>query len=97
MTFDISGNKPSGKAAHRNEKNYGRAVCKSLVVACCLSGLDILSIWIFTLGTLMTIIFIEAFRRWHALLQMTKRVTDPSGDEVLALAGDSVVAPVAIR
>ena len=49
------------------------------------------------LGTLMTIIFIEAFRRWHALLQMTKRVTDPSGDEVLALAGDSVVAPVAIR
>ena len=49
MTFDISGNKPSGKAVHRNEKNYGRAVCKSLVVACCLSGLDILSIWIFTL------------------------------------------------
>jgi carbon starvation protein len=38
---------------------------------------------------LMTIIFIEAFRRWHALLQTTRTVTDPAGDEVLALAGDN--------
>jgi carbon starvation protein len=35
---------------------------------------------------LMTVVFIEAFRRWYALLQIEKTVTDGYGDQVLALA-----------
>ena len=41
---------------------------------------------------LMTIIFIAAFKRWYELLQINKTIIDPDGDEVLALASDSVVA-----
>jgi len=40
------------------------------------------------LMVLMTIVFIEAFRRWHALSKINSTVTDNYGDEVLALASD---------
>jgi len=56
-----------------------------------LAGMSVL------LMVLMTIIFVEAFRRWYSLLQIDKMVTDRYGDEVLTLAeesGDTLV-PVA--
>ena len=37
------------------------------------------------LMVLITIVFIEAFRRWHTLLQIESPVTDRYGDSVLAL------------
>ncbi len=38
------------------------------------------------LMVLMTIVFVEAFRRWYALLQIEETVADSYGDQVLALA-----------
>jgi len=38
---------------------------------------------------LMTIVFVEAFRRWYGLLQIHKTMTDSYGDQVLATAEDS--------
>ena len=37
---------------------------------------------------LMTVVFIEAFRRWRALLQIETTIADSFGDQVLALAGE---------
>ena len=39
-----------------------------------------------TLMILMTIVFVEAFRRWYTLLHIEKTITDGYGDQVLALA-----------
>jgi len=38
---------------------------------------------------LITIVFIAAFARWYTLLKIEETVTDPHGDEVLALATDA--------
>ena len=40
------------------------------------------------LMVLMTVVFIEAFRRWRALLQIETTIADSFGDQVLALAGE---------
>lgn len=40
------------------------------------------------LMALMTVVFIEAFRRWRALLQIETTIADSFGDQVLALAGE---------
>ena len=48
-----------------------------------LAGMSVL------LMVLMTIIFIEAFRRWYSLLHIDNTVTDRYGDEVLMLAEES--------
>jgi carbon starvation protein len=48
-----------------------------------LAGMSVL------LMLLMTIIFIEAFRRWYSLLKIDNTVTDRYGDEVLTLAEES--------
>jgi carbon starvation protein len=50
------------------------------------------------LMVLMTIVFIEAFRRWHTLLKIQEKVKDGYGDEVLALVEDgkpekSIITP----
>jgi carbon starvation protein len=44
------------------------------------------------LMVLMTIVFVEAFRRWYTLLQIEKTVTDGYGDQVLALAEERTEA-----
>lgn len=49
-------------------------------------GLYLLAGMSVILMVLMTIVFVEAFRRWYALLQIEKTVTDAYGDQVLALA-----------
>ena len=51
------------------------------------------------LMVLMTIIFIEAFRRWYDLLHIDSPVTDGYGDKVLALAEESseVLAQMALQ
>jgi len=49
-------------------------------------GLYLLAGMSVVLMVLMTIVFVEAFRRWYALLQIEKTVTDSYGDQVLALA-----------
>jgi len=46
------------------------------------------------LMVLMTIVFGEAFRRWYALLQIEKTVSDSYGDQVLALAMEREEAAV---
>ena len=48
-----------------------------------LSGMSILLMF------LITIVFIAAFARWYTLLKIEGTVTDPHGDEVLALATDA--------
>jgi len=48
-----------------------------------LSGMSILLMF------LITIVFIAAFARWYTLLKIEETVTDPHGDEVLALATDA--------
>ena len=48
-----------------------------------LSGMSVL------LMVLITIVFIAAFARWYTLLKIEETVTDPHGDEVLALATDA--------
>jgi len=48
-----------------------------------LAGMSVL------LMLLMTIIFVEAFRRWYSLLQIDDTVTDRYGDKVLTLAEES--------
>ena len=40
------------------------------------------------LMVLMTIVFVEAFRRWYTLLQIQEKVKDSYGDDVLALVED---------
>lgn len=49
-------------------------------------GLYLLASMSVILMLLMTVVFIEAFRRWYALLQIDKTITDSYGDQVLALA-----------
>jgi len=49
-------------------------------------GLYLLASMSVILIVLMTVVFIEAFRRWHALLQFDTTVADSYGDQVLALA-----------
>ncbi len=51
-------------------------------------GLYLLSCMSVILMVLMTVVFIEAFRRWYRLLQIDTRVTDSYGDHVLALGQD---------
>ena len=48
-----------------------------------LSGMSVLLMF------LITIVFIAAFARWYTLLKIEETVTDPHGDEVLALATDA--------
>lgn len=48
------------------------------------------------LMVLMTIVFIEAFRRWYALLQIEKTIADGYGDQVLALAEERNEALVSL-
>lgn len=49
-------------------------------------GLYLLASLSVILMILMTIVFVEAFRRWYALLRIGKTVFDSYGDQVLALA-----------
>lgn len=49
-------------------------------------GLYLLASMSVILMVLMTIVFAEAFRRWYALIQIDKMVTDIYGEQVLALA-----------
>jgi carbon starvation protein CstA len=51
-------------------------------------GLYLLATLSIILMLLMTVVFIEAFRRWYALIQTDSTVTDGYGDHVLALATD---------
>jgi len=51
-------------------------------------GLYLLATLSVVLMILMTIVFIEAFWRWFALMQTDTTVTDGYGDHVLALATD---------
>jgi len=51
-------------------------------------GLYLLATMSVVLMALMTIVFVEAFRRWYALLQVDHTTRDSFGDEVLALAED---------
>jgi len=51
-------------------------------------GLYLLATMSVVLMALMAIVFVEAFRRWFALLQVDRTVKDSYGDEVLALAED---------
>jgi len=51
-------------------------------------GLYLLATMSVVLMVLMTIVFVEAFRRWYALLHVDRTVKDRYGDEVLALAED---------
>ncbi len=48
------------------------------------------------LMVLITIIFIEAFRRWHALLQIESPVTDRYGDAVLAEVSERDEVPARV-
>jgi carbon starvation protein len=52
------------------------------------NGLYLLATMSVVLMALMTIVFVEAFRRWYALLQVDHTTRDSFGDEVLALAED---------
>jgi len=45
-----------------------------------LAGLSVI------LMLLVTVVFIEAFRRWHTLSKISTMVADSYGDQVLALA-----------
>lgn len=49
-------------------------------------GLYLLASMSVILMLLMTVVFVEAFRRWYALLQIDKTISDSYGDQVLALA-----------
>jgi carbon starvation protein len=51
-------------------------------------GLYLLATLSVVLMILMTIVFVEAFRRWYALMQTDSTVTDGYGDQVLALDTD---------
>jgi carbon starvation protein len=51
-------------------------------------GLYLLATLSIILMILMTIVFIEAFRRWYTLIQTETAVTDSYGDQVLALVTD---------
>ncbi|MFH2123797.1 MAG: carbon starvation protein A [Pseudomonadota bacterium] len=51
-------------------------------------GLYLLATLSIILMILMSIVFIEAFRRWCALIQTDRAITDSYGDQVLALARD---------
>ena len=53
-----------------------------------LAGLSVILI------LLMTIVFVEAFRRWYVLLQIEKTVSDSYGDQVLALVTEREEAAV---
>ena len=48
------------------------------------------------LMVLITIVFIEAFRRWHSLLQIERPVTDRYGDSVLALVTERDELPAGV-
>jgi len=48
------------------------------------------------LMVLITIVFIEAFRRWHTLLQIESPVTDRYGDSVLALVTERDEMPAGV-
>ena len=52
-------------------------------------GLYLLAGMSVVLMVLMTIIFIEAFRRWFSLLKISDTISDSYGDQVLALAEES--------
>ncbi|WP_136513622.1 carbon starvation CstA family protein [Geomonas edaphica] len=51
-------------------------------------GLYLLASLSVMLMALMTVVFVSAFRRWQALLQIDEDFTDSNGDRVLALAMD---------
>ncbi len=51
-------------------------------------GLYLLSTMSVILMALMTIVFVEAFRRWYTLLHVDHTMKDSFGDDVLALAED---------
>ena len=59
-------------------------------------GLYLLASMSVILMVLMTIVFVEAFRRWYALLQIEKTVTDGYGDQVLVLAMERDEAVVSL-
>lgn len=57
-------------------------------------GLYLLASLSVILMLLMTIVFVEAFRRWYVLLQIEKTVSDSYGDQVLALVTEREEAAV---
>jgi len=59
-------------------------------------GLYLLASMSVILMVLMTIVFVEAFRRWYALLQIEKTIADGYGDQVLALAEERNEALVSL-
>ncbi len=57
-------------------------------------GLYLLASMSVILMVLMTIVFVEAFRRWYSLLQIKETVADNNGDQVLVLVSDREEAVV---